>query len=105
MKWTRFCDRLVAFWFPILLFIVLLVAWSPLNAAPVAQLSEKDVVVTLYNEPCQLDVKLQYRIVWKDKDKTYEGCWGIMQGVVIAFFDDRSLALFPGQAFKPLTNS
>lgn len=103
MNWTRFVDRLVVFWLPALLSVMLVVSLAV--AAPVAQLSENDTVVTLYNEPCKLDVKLQYRIVWKDKDKTYEGCWGVMQGIVVAMFDDKSIALFPGQAFKPLTQS
>jgi hypothetical protein len=101
----RLSDRLVKFWFPLLVVLVLLVAWSPLNAAPIAQLSENDLVVTLYDEPCRLDVKLQYRIVWKDKEKTYEGCFGVIQGIVVGYFSDKSIGLFPGHAFRPLTNS
>lgn len=93
------------YWFPALVFVMLVVAWSPLAAAPVAHIAEKDVVITLYDEPCKLDVKLQYRITWKDKEKTYEGCFGVMQGIVVAFFSDKSIALFPGQAFMPLTSS
>jgi hypothetical protein len=103
MNFEKLLDRLVIFWFPLLVALVLLVSVS--HAKPVAHLSEQGLQVTLYDEPCKLDVKLQYRVVWKDKEKTYEGCWGVMQGIVVAMFDDKSIALFPGQAFRAMTES
>lgn len=86
-----------------LLLLVLLFLSFSAYAKPVAVLNHQDLRVTLYDEPCALDVQLQYRAVWQDKDKTYEGCFGVNQGIVVAWFADKSIAIFPGQLFKPVT--
>lgn len=103
MNWYKLVDRIVTFWFPLLVLFVLCA--SIVYAKPVARLAQGDLVVTLYDEPCKMDVQLQFRAVWKDKEKTYEGCWGVNQGIVVAMFSDKSIAIFPGQAFQPLTES
>jgi hypothetical protein len=58
--------------------------------------------VVLTDEKCNLDVKLPYRAIWKEPGKTFEGCFTIHQGIVVFFFDDKSLALVSAQAFVPL---
>lgn len=73
-------------------------------AAPVAVSSENGKEVTLYDDECALKhmVQLPYRATWKEKGKTYEGCFTILPGagIVVFFFDDKSIALFPTNAFK-----
>ena len=104
MIWTRFLDRMISFWFPLLLLIVLLISWSPLSAAPVAVAVEGDVTIILTNEPCKLDVKLPYRMIWEERGKkTFEGCFNVHGGIVVMFFEDKSLGLVSSQAFRPAT--
>lgn len=99
----RLTDRLVKFWFPVLVLLVLLVSVS--YARGVAILKDENITVVLTDEPCRLDVKLPYRLTWAEKGKTFEGCFSVHGPVVVAYFDDRSVALFPGQLFRPLTDS
>jgi hypothetical protein len=86
-----------------------LIVWSfPAQAAPVAQANGPGgEVVTITDEPCALThivSGLGNRATWKDKGKTFEGCAGMHPaGVVVLYFkDDRSIALIPMQAFKPV---
>lgn len=83
--------------------LVILAASYHAHGRPVAYAGDGEVRVTLHDDPCALDVKLPYRIVWQEKGKTFEGCFGIMQGVVVAYFSDKSVALFPGKAFQAVT--
>jgi hypothetical protein len=61
-------------------------------------------LITLTDEPCALKGQisnLPMRAIWVEKDKTYEGCWGARQniGMVLAYFDDHTVALIPMQVF------
>lgn len=107
MSWTRLADRIAVFWFPALVGVVLLVAWSPLHAAPVAKAEKDGVTITLFDEDCKLDsVKnLQYRATWVEKGKAFEGCFTVQGGIVVFFWSDLTVGLAPGQAFTPLTGS
>lgn len=60
--------------------------------------------VTLHDEPCAVPVakNLQFRAVWKDRDASYEGCFTIQNGIVVAYFDDRTVVAIPAQYFKTL---
>jgi hypothetical protein len=107
MNWERLLDRIGIFWFPFLVGLVLLVAWSPLHAKGVAVLRDQGITVILTDEPCKLPgvSNLPYRLTWTDKDKTYEGCFSIHSGIVVTYTDDKAVGLIPGQLFKPLTES
>lgn len=71
-------------------------------AAPVATASTDDVLITLYDDACALSgvSNLPYRVVWKEPGKVYEGCWGAQPGMILAYFDDKSVAAIPGAHFK-----
>lgn len=105
--WRRLSDRLVRFWFPLLVAFVLFISWSPLNASPVAKAEKDGVTITLFDEACKLDsVKnLQYRATWTEKSRSFEGCFSVQGGIVIFFWSDLTVGLAPGQAFAPLTGS
>lgn len=62
------------------------------------------VVITVYTEDCaRKDVvtNLPKRATWAEDGKTYEGCVGIQPeaGVAMFWFDDRTVAIVPLQAF------
>jgi hypothetical protein len=73
-------------------------------AEPLFSASAEGAVITLTNEPCALKAigNLPFKATWVEKDKTFEGCWGARPdaGYVLAYFDDRTVALIPIQAFK-----
>jgi hypothetical protein len=78
--------------------------WSGrVYAAPLFTATNEGVTITLTDEPCALDAvsNLKYRATWVEKDKTFEGCWAPHRemGAVIAYFDDKTIALIPVQAF------
>lgn len=90
-----------------LFFAATLLAVSlPAGADPVAALTHEGISVTLYNEPCDLPAvtNLPYRAIWQEKGKTTEGCFGVYPeaGAVVAYFDDKTVALMPMQAFAPV---
>lgn len=106
MNWLIFKDRLTVFWFPFLVFLVLLVSWSPLHAKRIAKATQGGVVITLTDEPCTLTVvsNLPYKILWEEKGKTFTGCFTVNQGIVVAYFsDDKTVAIMPGQVFAAVT--
>lgn len=86
----------------VILFFVASVAY----ASPVAVLDEKGVKVTLYDEPCKFThvVSLPYRATWEQDGKKFEGCFNVHQqaGAVVAYFDDKSIALMPTSLFRPM---
>ena len=90
----------------IFLFALALGASAPAEAAPVAQATIHDIVVTLTDEPCALKdkVDLPYRGTWDEKGKHYEGCFGMNHiGIVMMYFDDKSVAAFPSGVFERMT--
>lgn len=98
----RLIDRLILFWFPVLLLFIL--CTSIVFAKSVAQLNHDGITVTLTDEPCQLDIKLPYVLSWRENGKLFTGCYTVHGGIVVAYFsEDKSIALFPGQLFRPLT--
>jgi hypothetical protein len=73
----------------------------------VMQLNDGDVQIVLHDTPCKLKevVNLPRKAVWMEKGKTFEGCWGVRPdvGVVVFYFDDKTVGLAPMQAFKRIT--
>jgi hypothetical protein len=89
-------------WAVILIFIFC--APSIVFATPMFATTSEGITITLTDEPCALDAvsNLKYRATWVEKEKTFEGCWAPHRemGVVIAYFDDKTVALIPVQAFQ-----
>lgn len=90
------------------LLLALLLSCNTVSAAPVAIAKAEGVTVTLYNEPCAFTkvVALKNRATWEEKGVKYEGCFAvhIEAGAVVAYFSDKSIALFPAQIFAPLSS-
>lgn len=84
--------------------------WSGgVRADPLFSATAEGATITLTNEPCKVPAigNLPFRAVWVEKDKTYEGCFGVRQdlGLVLAYFDDRSVALIPIQIFRKVVGA
>lgn len=85
-----------------LLILSLLVA-APVVAAPVGVAPvEGGSAVIFHDDACKLKVQLPYRVVWQERGKATEGCYGVHPfGIIVAYFEDGSIALIPPQLVKP----
>jgi hypothetical protein len=86
-------------------FLVAILFWWPFSAAadPLYLAEVGAVRITLYSEPCELKevTNLKLKATWVEKGKVSQGCWAATQfGVVVAYFDDRTIATIPVQAFE-----
>ena len=101
----RFTDRLIKFWFPVLVLSVLAV--SVAYAKSVAVMKERGITVLLTDEPCDMPEvsNLPYKLTWTQEGKTYKGCFSVHGGIVVTYTEDKAVGLIPGQLFKPLTDS
>lgn len=96
-----------------ILALIYLVLFSAHAAAePVAQaVAENGGVITFYTEPCELKsqvTNLPHKVRWVDPGgKTFEGCYrAVPEGrVVVAWFDDKTVALIPFGALKQVGNT
>ena len=74
------------------------------HAVPIYEaISEDGVKIVLHDDLCRLDAvtNLKSRVTWHEKGKVSEGCYGQHpSGVLIAYFDDKTVALFPMNAFR-----
>ena len=82
-----------------LLLIITLLYSALVYSFEIARADVGDISVSLYSEPCAFSsvVNLPGRAVWTEKNKKYEGCFGVnqMQGLVIMYFrEDRSIPVF-----------
>lgn len=99
------------YWFiAFLIFVVGTVLYAAkVSADPLFSATAEGATITLTDEPCKVPAigNLPFRAVWVEKDKTYEGCFGVRQdlGVVLAYFDDRSVALIPIQLFRKVVGA
>ena len=76
---------------------------NPGKAKAIAELRGQRV--TLYDGPCQFKhvVDFEFRSTWDADGKHYEGCWNPYPfGVIGVYSDDKSFAIIPMQAFRPL---
>jgi hypothetical protein len=77
------------------------------SAEPRFSVQDKNVSVTLYDEPCALKehvANLPYRAVWVEKGQAFEGCFGAWSDAefVVAYFSDKTIAVFPFSVIKKL---
>jgi hypothetical protein len=86
-----------------------LLAASAALAAPLATLTDGATSLTLHDEPCRLREtvsNLAGRATWTEAGKTTEACYGMTgQTVVVYFAVDRTIALLPASAFRPVSRS
>lgn len=85
--------------------LALWVAGKP-RAAPIAQANSDGTVITLTDEPCAISAveNLPLRATWTQNGKTFEGCWAAHPaGIVLLYFDDRSVTIAPRSVFQKLT--
>lgn len=63
-------------------------------------------VTVMTHEPCALAgvSNLPSRAVWKEGAKSYAGCVGHRSGILIFYFDDRSVVILPSQIFAKTTD-
>jgi hypothetical protein len=91
-------------WFLWAAIIVLAIFATGALAAPMAQTATADgATIVLFDEPCKLKevTNLKYRATWKEKGKTFEGCYAVHPfGVVVAYFNDGAVALMPIDSFQ-----
>ena len=60
------------------------------------------VTIILYDEPCMLAavVNLPLRAQWLERGKTFEGCYARHPAkIIMAYFEDRTVVIFPASAF------
>jgi hypothetical protein len=90
--------------FPLPIWIVLLIVvfcWpSIVFSEPRFQVSNKDITITLFDDPCELKDQisnLPFKAEWKEGAKTYRGCWGPRPDVeaVLFYFDDKTMGAIP----------
>lgn len=90
-------------WF-ILLATLLFGLWPSLVfAEPVLQVTTPEgIVITLHSDKCELKEisNLPYRITWDEKGKTTEGCFGAKGGMVIFYFQDKTVGIIPTHVFE-----
>lgn len=76
---------------------------SEVRAEPIFRSAAGNVIVTLFDEKCQLSEisNLPRRAVWNENGKDVEGCWGLSQvtGAVIFYFSDKTVFDMPRQVF------
>jgi len=83
---------------------------AAVQGAPVASGEADGVKVVLFNDPCEhKDVvsNLPYKATWTEKGVTYTGCYGMspLRLIMSWFKEDKTVAVFPLQFFKPVTNT
>lgn len=90
-----------------LLFLMLCFAQQSM-AQPLAVGASGAVTVTLTDERCAMAAvaNLPGRATWSEGGKIFEGCWGLMPetGIVLAYFDDKSVVAIPAAAFRRVTS-
>lgn len=79
-------------------------------AEPRFKAEGEGAVITLYDEPCLIKdqiANLPYRATWEEKGKTYQGCFAPRPDaqLIVAYFEDHTVALIPFQALQKVTGA
>jgi hypothetical protein len=94
--------------FAVSLCVIALIAFcTQAQGKPLAVANAQGATITLTDEPfkCEAVPQFQYRIIWEEKGKRFEGCFGVHGPIIVAYFPgDKSLALMPAQVFQPLSS-
>lgn len=89
-------------------FVVMLTFATGAFAKPVMRLTNGPVTITLYDDKksCQQAMNLPRKAVWLENGKEVQGCWGLNPiGVVMFWFEDKTVASAPAQAFTEIIES
>ena len=84
--------------------LIAVILWaSDSRAAALEQAQDANgVIVILYDEPCMLAavVNLPLRAQWLERGKAFEGCYARHPAkIIMAYFEDRTVMIFPASAF------
>ena len=75
------------------------------HAGTIYLADQEGVQIALTDEKCALaEVKnLRFRATWSERGQTFEGCWAMHQGagLILAYFADKTVVIFPPQIFTP----
>jgi hypothetical protein len=76
------------------------------HADPRFQVEADGAKVVLYDDKCAVAAvaNLPYKATWEEKGKVFQGCWGARPdaGVVMFYFDDKSVGLIPISGLTPV---
>jgi hypothetical protein len=90
--------------FVVFLAVLMALVLLPLQAyaEPLYVAETGGIRITLHSEPCELGAvtNLKMKATWVENGKVSQGCWAATPfGVVVAYFDDKTVATIPVQAF------
>lgn len=94
----------------VLLALLITTVWATkAYAEPILSASDGNARVTIYEEKCARDevTNLSNRATWEEKGKVNEGCAAYRPdlGVVIFWFDDKTVTVIPAAAFGRVTGT
>ena len=91
-------QRLIA-WLGVVCLIVLVGLATNAYAEARFQVVADGAKVVLFDDKCAVSAvaNLPYKATWEEKGKVYQGCWGARPdaGVVMFYFDDKSVGIIP----------
>jgi hypothetical protein len=91
-------QRLIA-WLGVVCLIVLVSLATNAHAGPRFQVVADGAKVVLHDDKCAVSAvaNLPYKATWEEKGKVFQGCWGARPdaGVVVFYFDDKSVGIIP----------
>jgi hypothetical protein len=101
-----FLRKVIAALGAVCLVVLLAVAvtWpTKAHAGPILKAEAEGIVVTIYEEACQLKevTNLPKRATWTEKGKTFEGCIGAHPQfpVLMGYFSDKTVVVLPVEMF------
>jgi len=105
-QWTRDPEQAVPMRQMLMGLLILpaLFLAPPADAAVIAVAQRDGVIVSLTDEPCRLEVvkNLPGRALWVEAGKVHEGCFAVPGGgILVAYFEDRTVVLFHLGSFAP----
>jgi hypothetical protein len=93
-------QRLIA-WLGVVCLIVLVGLATNVHAGPRFSVVADGAKVVLHDDKCAVGAvkNLPYKATWEEKGKVYQGCWGARPeaGIVMFYFDDKSVGMIPIQ--------
>jgi hypothetical protein len=91
-------QRLIA-WLGVVCLIVLVGLATNAHAGPRFQVVADGAKVVLHDDKCAVSAvaNLPYKATWDEKGKVFQGCWGARPeaGIVMFYFDDKSVGIIP----------
>ena len=93
-------QRVIAFLGVVCLLVLVGIA-TDAHADPRFQVVADGAKVVLHDDKCAVAevTNLPYKATWEEKGKVFQGCWGARPdaGVVMFYFDDKTVGIIPMQ--------